>query len=335
MERIRVNYTPAPGRYDGLTPTRRMGRSGLVLPEMSLGMWWNFGAYNTYGDSLDKMMYAFDHGIYCFDLANNYGPPYGAAEETFGRMMRQCFMSHRREMIITTKAGFDMWPGPNGTGSSRKMLMGSLDESLQRMGLNYVDIFYSHRYDGVTPVEETMQALVDIVRSGKALYVGLSNYPIDVMARAVDYLEARDVHPVMYQGKYNMLSREAETEGYLQFCHERGMGFTAFVPVMKGLLTDKYLHGIPADSRAALGNSLTPADVERVHDKIVRLNDLALQRGNTLAQMAQAWLLRRQEVTSVIIGPRTVEQLKDSLAALHVAPFTTEELQLIDDILTT
>lgn len=332
IERIRVNYTADPRRYEGVTPTRRMGSSGLVMPEMSLGFWWNFGAYNTYGDSLDKMMYAFDHGIFCFDLANNYGPPFGAAEETFGRMMKQCFMPHRREMIITSKAGYDMWPGPNGTGSSRKMLMGSLDESLQRMGLDYVDIFYSHRYDGVTPIEETMQALVDIVRAGKALYVGLSNYPVEKLAQCVEYLEARDVHPVIYQGKYNMLCREPE-DGHLQYCKEHGMAFTAFSPIMKGLLTDKYLHGIPADSRAALGNAVSKDDVDAIHDKIVKLNDLAQQRGNTLAQMATAWLLRRDEVTSVIIGPRTVDQLKDSLTALHVAPFSQEELTLIDNIL--
>lgn len=333
MERIRINYTADPRRYDGVTPVRRMGRSGILMPEMSLGFWWNFGAYNTYGDSLDKMMYAFDHGIFCFDLANNYGPPFGAAEMTFGRMMRQCFMSHRQEMIITSKAGYGMWPGPNGSCSSRKMLMRSIDESLHRMHLDYLDIFYSHRYDGTTPIEETMQALVDIVRSGKAIYVGLSNYPLDKLTQAVDYLEARDVHPVIYQGKYNMLCREPEA-GHLQFAQEHGMGFTAFCPIMKGLLTDKYLNGIPQGSRAALGNAVSKDEIEQVHNKVVALNALAQQRGNSLAQMATAWLLRRNEVTSVIVGPRTVNQLKDSIAAMHVAPFTTEELELIDNILT-
>ncbi len=247
--------------------------------------------------------------------------------------MRQCFMHHRNEMIITTKAGFDMWPGPNGSGSSRKMLIGSLDESLQRMSLDYVDIFYSHRYDGVTPIEETMQALIDIVHSGKALYIGLSNYPLDILAQAVDYLEARNVHPVIYQGKYNMLSREVETQGYLQFCREHGMGFTAYTPLMKGLLSNKYLNGIPAGTRASLGKSLSPDDVKQTYSKVVKLNALAAQRGNSLAQMAQAWILRREEVTSVIIGPRTTEQLRDSLFALHTEPFTPDELRLIDNIL--
>ena len=332
IERIRVNYTPDPRRYEGVTPTRRMGNSGLVMPEMSLGFWWNFGAYNTYGDSLDKMMYAFDHGICHFDLANNYGPVPGSAEENFGRIWQKHLRSHRDELFISSKAGHDMWPGPYGTGSSRKNLMASIDQSLRRTGLDYFDIFYSHRYDGFTAIEETMQALVDIVRAGKALYVGLSNYPVEKLAQCVEYLEARDVHPVIYQGKYNMLCREPE-DGHLQYCKEHGMAFTAFSPIMKGLLTDKYLHGIPADSRAALGNAVSKADVDAIHDKIVKLNDLAQQRGNTLAQMATAWLLRRDEVTSVIVGPRTVDQLKDSLTALHVAPFTQEELTLIDNIL--
>ena len=199
-------YTANPDRYaEGVMNYRRCGTSGIRLPEISLGFWWHYGEINVYGEAREKVLYAFDHGITCFDLANNYGPPYGSAEETFGKIYGENLRSHRHEMIVTTKAGYDMWPGPYGIGSSRKMLMTSIDESLHRMRLDYVDIFYSHRYDGFTPIEETMQALVDIVRSGKALYVGLSNYPADKLAEAAEYLSARDVHPLIYQGKYNML----------------------------------------------------------------------------------------------------------------------------------
>ncbi|MDO4511213.1 MAG: aldo/keto reductase [Bacteroidales bacterium] len=327
-------YVANPSRYaEGMMKYRRCGASGIVLPEMSLGFWWNFGGVNVNEESLAKMTYAFDHGITCFDLANNYGPPYGSAEETFGRMYAQNFQAHRHEMIITTKAGYEMWEGPYGNGSSRKMLITSLDESLRRMSLDYVDIFYSHRYDGITPIEETMQALVDIVRSGKALYVGLSNYPVEVLRPAIEYLEARDVKPLIYQGKYNMLTRLPE-EGHFDLMQEKKMGFTAFSPVNQGLLTGKYLNGIPADSRAGSASDLlksliTPELVE----KLRRLNDLASQRGESLAQMATAWVLRRPEVTSVIIGPRTVAQMADSLKALTSAPFTQEEQALINQIL--
>ena len=327
-------YVANASRYDeGMMNYRTCGCSGIRLPEVSLGFWWNFGGVNVYDDSLAKMTYAFDHGITCFDLANNYGPPFGSAEETFGRMYSDNFRSHRHEMIITTKAGYNMWEGPYGANSSRKMLITSLDESLERMRLDYVDIFYSHRYDGFTPIEETMQALVDIVRSGKALYVGLSNYPIDKLAEAVAYLKARDVRPLIYQGKYNMLTRDVE-KAHLQLCHDEGMGFTAFSPVNQGVLTNKYLCGIPADSRAALGHHLLASMITpELVDKLRALNSVAEGRGQTLAQMATAWVLRRSEVTSVIIGPRTVEQMKDSLCALKSAPFSDDEIGVINEIL--
>lgn len=333
MESQDFKYLPASGRYtENGMDFRRCGKSGIMLPELSLGFWWNFGESDTYESCLERMTYAFDHGIFCFDLANNYGPPFGAAEATFGRMMRERFAPYRQEMIITTKAGYAMWDGPNGRCSARKMMLKSLDESLERMNLDYVDIYYSHRYDGVTPIEETMQALVDIVRGGKAVYVGLSNYPLDKLDVAVRYLEERDVHPIIYQGKYNMMFREPEN-GHLQYCKDKGIGFTAFCPIMKGILSGKYLNGIPSDSRAARGNAVTKAEVEGVLPKVVKLNELANKRGDTLAQMATAWLLRRDEVSSVIIGPRTMDQLKDSLDALKIAPFSTEELLLIDTIL--
>lgn len=327
-------YVANPARYDeGVMNYRRCGESGIKLPEVSLGFWWNFGGINVYEESLAKVTYAFDHGITCFDLANNYGPPYGSAEETFGRIYEDNFKQHRHEMIITTKAGYDMWEGPYGNGSSRKMLMTSLDESLKRMKLDYVDIFYSHRYDGFTPVEETMQALVDIVKSGKALYVGLSNYPADKLSKAAAYLSGRHVHPLIYQGRYNMFAREIE-EKHFALLKELGVGLTAFSPLAQGLLTDKYIDGIPADSRAALGHHLQKeAITPNVVAKVKALNEMAARRGQSLAQMAVSWILSRQIVTSVIIGPRTVEQMADSLDAMRNEHFSAEELIEIDRIL--
>ena len=225
------SYKASADRYDeSLVSYRRSGNSGIKLPALSLGFWWNFGGNDSLEESRAKMRCAFDNGITCFDLANNYGPPFGSAEETFGRIYTQDFKLYRHEMIVTTKAGYNMWDGPYGVGSSRKMMITSLEESLKRMNLDYVDIYYSHRYDGETPVEETMQALVDIVRQGKALYVGLSNYPVDVLAKAVDYLEAEKVHPLIYQGKYNMMVRDVEKE-HFDFVQKRGIGFTAFSPI--------------------------------------------------------------------------------------------------------
>lgn len=327
-------YVANPNRYDeGVMNYRRCGESGIKMPEISLGFWWNFGGINVYEESLAKVTYAFDHGITCFDLANNYGPPYGSAEETFGRIYEENFKQHRHEMIITTKAGYDMWEGPYGNGSSRKMLMTSLDESLKRMKLDYVDIFYSHRYDGFTPIEETMQALVDIVKSGKALYVGLSNYPADKLSKAVAYLTNQHVHPLIYQGRYNMLVRDIE-EKHFALLKELGVGLTAFSPLAQGLLTDKYINGIPADSRAALGHHLQKeAITPTVIAKVKALNEMAARRGQTLAQMAVSWILSRQIVTSVIIGPRTIEQVVDGLDAMKNEHFSAEELIEIDRIL--
>lgn len=327
-------YVANPNRYDeGVMNYRRCGESGIKMPEISLGFWWNFGGINVYEESLAKVTYAFDHGITCFDLANNYGPPYGSAEETFGRIYEENFKQHRHEMIITTKAGYDMWEGPYGNGSSRKMLMTSLDESLKRMKLDYVDIFYSHRYDGFTPIEETMQALVDIVKSGKALYVGLSNYPADKLSKAVAYLTNQHVHPLIYQGRYNMLVRDIE-EKHFALLKELGVGLTAFSPLAQGLLSDKYINGIPADSRAALGHHLQKdAITPTVIAKVKALNEMAARRGQTLAQMAVSWILSRQIVTSVIIGPRTVEQMVDGLDAMKNEHFSAEELIEIDRIL--
>lgn len=327
-------YVANPERYaDGMMKYRRCGNSGIKMPELSLGFWWNFGGVNDYGESLAKMTYAFDQGITCFDLANNYGPPFGSAEETFGRMYDENFRAHRHEMIVTTKAGYDMWEGPYGSGSSRKMLMTSLDESLKRMRLDYVDIFYSHRYDGFTPIEETMQALVDIVHSGKALYVGLSNYPADKLLQAVEYLRSQHVNPLIYQGKYNMLVRDMENK-HFDALRELEIGFTAFSPLAQGVLTNKYAEGVPADSRAS---KLNPRVKELITDeslhKVKALSVIAERRGQTMAQLALSWILAKQIVTSVIIGSRTVEQMKDSIEATRNTQFSGEELIEIDRIL--
>lgn len=328
-----VDYKADSGRYDGRMPYRKCGNSGIRLPELSLGFWWNFGGINPLEESREKILYAFDHGITCFDLANNYGPPFGTAEQTFGRVYKDNLRPYRNEMIVTTKAGYNMWEGPYGCGSSRKMLMASIDDSLRRMNLDYVDIFYSHRYDPETPIDETMQALVDIVRQGKALYVGLSRYPVDKLLYAMKYLQESNVPCLIYQGKYNMLDRGVE-QNILRTLSASGIGFTAFCPIAQGILTDKYLNGIPADSRVGKGHYLTEKDISAdVLRKVAALNAVALRRGQTLAQMATAWLLAREEVTSVIIGPRTTAQLIDSLGAVTNTSFDNEELKEIDKIL--
>ena len=329
-----MDYIANPNRYaDGVMNYRQCGNSGIKLPEITLGFWWNYGDGNDYNDCLARMSYAFDNGITCFDLANNYGPPFGAAESNFGKMYTENFKAHRHEMIITTKAGYNMWEGPYGCGSSRKMLITSLNESLQRMKIDYVDIFYSHRYDGSTPIEETMQALIDIVRSGKALYVGLSNYPADKLVAAVAYLRNQHVNPIIYQGKYNMLVRDVE-ERHFDALQNLGIGFTAFSPLAQGILSGKYIDGIPADSRAACLNPLMKDMITTdALKKVQRLKLIAETRGQTLAQMAVAWILAKQAVTSVIVGSRTVEQLADSIGAVHNSSFTAEELLEINQIL--
>ena len=326
-------YAASGGRYDAGMVYERCGRSGIRLPRISLGMWHNFGDVDSLANSRDMLHYAFDHGITCFDLANNYGPSYGSAEETFGLIMESSFRPYRDEMIITSKAGHDMWPGPYGDWGSRKYLFASLHQSLKRMKLDYVDIFYSHRYDPETPLEETLQALVDIVRQGKALYVGISKWPVEAAKVAYDYLAARDVPCLIYQGRYNMLDRDVETSGILRQAAEAGVGFTAFSPLAQGILTGRYLNGIPADSRAAKHRFLTPGNITpAVVDGIKALNVIAERRGQTLAQMSLAWLLKDSHVTSVIIGSSSVAQLADSIRCVDNTGFSPEELAEIDSI---
>ena len=326
-------YSPCSARYENGMKYRRCGRSGILLPEISLGLWHNFGDVDPLANSMKKVHYAFDHGITHFDLANNYGPSYGSAEETFGTIMKKSLAPYRDELFISTKAGHDMWPGPYGEWGSRKYLMASLDQSLKRMNLDYVDIFYSHRYDPETPVEETMQALVDIVKMGKALYVGISKYPEDKALEAYAYLAARDVPCLLYQGKYNILDREPERDGILEDAREAGAGFIAFSPLAQGLLTDRYLHGIPEDSRIARGGYLKKSDLtEEIIGTIRKLNEIAERRGQSLAQMSLAWLLKNDLVTSVIVGASSVEQLADNLKALDNTTFSEEELSLLDNI---
>lgn len=326
-------YHASENRYDTNMQYERCGRSGILLPRISLGLWHNFGDIDPLARSRDILHHAFDSGITCFDLANNYGPSYGSAEETFGRIMHSSFRPYRDEMIITTKAGFDMWPGPYGNFGSRKYLIASLNQSLQRMNLEYVDIFYSHRYDPQTLIEETLQALVDIVRCGKALYVGISNWPADKASQAYEYLSTRDVPALIYQGRYNMMDRRVESEGILDDAMRHGVGFTAFSPLEQGVLTSRYLNGIPAGSRASKEVYLKSADITpELISKISRLNDIAMRRGQTLAQMAVAWLLRDKRVTSVIVGSSSVAQLSDILKSLSNLYFTAEELVEINGI---
>ena len=327
-------YSPDAARYDNGMKYRRCGKSGVFLPEVSLGLWHNFGDVNTFSNALDMAHYAFDHGITHFDLANNYGPSYGSAEETFGHIMEKSFLPYRDELFISTKAGYDMWPGPYGNWGSRKYLVSSLNQSLKRMHLEYVDLFYTHRYDPETPLEETMQALVDIVRSGKALYVGISRYPKKALKFCTDYLKERDVPCLIYQGRYNLFDLAPEKEGILQTAKEEGCGFISFSPLAQGLLTDRYLHGIPADSRMAK-NKFLKKDVltEEKLAQIRALNDIAAQRGQTLAEMALAWILKDDLVTSVLIGASSVSQLKDNIQGIKNTSFTEEELEKIDKII--
>lgn len=298
-------------RYDDDSFYSRCGKSGVLLPKVSLGFWHNFGGVDPYERSRAITHYAFDHGITHFDLANNYGPPYGSAEETMGRLMDDDFRPYRDELFISSKAGFDMWPGPYGNWGSRKYLMASLDQSLKRMHLDYVDLFYSHRFDPETPVEETLQALVDIVRMGKALYVGISNWPLEPLKVAEQYLREHDVPLLIYQGRLNMIDRKPIEEGILNFCREHGIGFIAFSPLAQGLLTDRYLNGIPADSRMAhekflKSERLTPEYL----NFILNLKTEAEKQGKTIAQAALAWVLQQQGVTSVLVGASSVSQLK-------------------------
>ena len=323
---MKENYFADKNRYDNGMEFERCGRSGVLLPTVSLGFWHNFGSVDPYERSREITHYAFDHGITHFDLANNYGPPYGTAEETMGRLMDDDFRPYRDELFISSKAGYDMWPGPYGNWGSRKYLMASLDQSLKRMHLDYVDLFYSHRYDPDTPLEETLQALVDIVRAGKALYVGISRWPLEALKTAQAYLSERDVPLLIYQGKLNLLDRSPQEEGILDYCHQNGIGFISFSPLAQGLLTDRYLNGIPADSRMSRQASLHSEDLTpQLLDYLNRLNTMAAERHETLAEMALAWILHQQGVTSVLVGASSVAQLEKNLKCVHAAPVDTIE----------
>ena len=317
------NYSADANRYaDGGMQYQRCGKSGVLLPKVSLGFWHNFGAVDNYENCRAIARYAFDHGITHFDLANNYGPPYGSAEETLGKLMDEDFRPYRDELFIATKAGYDMWDGPYGNWGSRKYLMASLDQSLKRMHLDYVDLFYSHRYDPETPLEETLQALVDVVKAGKALYVGISRWPLEALRVAIPYLRERDVPLLIYQGRLNLLDRAPIEEGIIDECEHEGVGFISFSPLAQGLLTDRYLHGIPADSRMQRGKFLRQ---EMLTDELLahlhELNAKAAARGETLAEMALAWILQHRAVTSVLIGASSTAQLEKNLKCMNAPAF--------------
>ncbi len=328
-----MTYVPADDRYDRML-YRRSGRSGLLLPAISLGLWWNFGAVDPFERNREIVRRAFDLGITHFDLANNYGPPYGSAEETFGRLLHEDLRPYRDELVISTKAGYDMWPGPYGEWGSRKYLLASLDQSLARMGLDYVDIFYSHRFDPETPLEETMGALDRAVRAGKALYAGISSYSAEQTREAAAILGGLGTPLLIHQPSYSMLNRWIEPD-LLDALGELGVGCICFSPLAQGMLTSKYLDGIPEGSRASRPSSLSPDLIsEEALARIRALNEIAERRGQTLAQLALAWTLRDQRMTSALIGASSVAQLEDNVAALDRLDFTPEELAEIDSYAT-
>ncbi|PST83505.1 L-glyceraldehyde 3-phosphate reductase [Pedobacter yulinensis] len=328
-----MTYLPNPGRYTDMQ-YRRCGNSGLKLPALSLGLWHNFGGVNNFENGRAMVHTAFNLGVTHFDLANNYGPPPGSAEENFGRILEKDFSNYRDELIISSKAGYTMWDGPYGDWGSKKYLVSSLDQSLKRMKLDYVDIFYHHRPDPQTPLEETMAALDLIVRQGKALYVGISNYAAPEAERAIQILNSLGTPCLIHQPKYSMFERWAEG-GLMDLLGREGVGCIPFSPLAQGLLTDKYLHGIPADSRVATSGQflneshITPASVE----KATRLNEIAVQRNQKLAQMALSWLLKDERVTSVLIGASRPEQIAESVACMHNIDFSAAELEAIEAIL--
>lgn len=328
-----MSYLPDQERYSKGVGYNRCGKSGLLLPKISLGLWHNFGEIDNHKESVKMIHYAFDHGVTHFDLANNYGKPAGSAETNFGKILHESLFSHRDELIISSKAGHDMWPGPYGDGGSRKYLMASLDQSLKRMQLDYVDIFYSHRYDPNTPLEETMTALSDMVRQGKALYVGISKYPEAVARKAYNLLNEMGTPCLLHQGRYSIFQREAEWDTF-PAAIENGVGFIAFSPLSQGLLTNKYIHGIPENSRAAQAHGFLRAEQvsQEVISKVKLLNQIAEYRGQTLAQMAVSWCFHQPAVTSVIVGASSVEQLSDNLNSLKNARFSEEELWNIGEI---
>jgi L-glyceraldehyde 3-phosphate reductase len=328
-----VSFSPSDTRYDAMQ-YNRCGRSGLKLPAVSLGLWHNFGGVDTFENARAMVHRAFDHGITHFDLANNYGPPPGSAEETFGRILRQDLANYRDELVISTKAGWEMWPGPYGDLGSRKYLVASLNQSLKRMGLDYVDIFYHHRPDPETPLEETMSALDFIVRSGKALYVGISSYPPEQTRRAAEILRELGTPCLIHQPSYNMFNRRIE-EGLLDVLQEEGIGCIVFCPLAQGLLTDRYLDGIPEDSRAAKPHSFLSRDAV-TEEKVAKVRDLdriARKRGQTMAQMALAWNLRHPAVTSVLVGASRPSQVEDDVEVVRNLEFSNAELAAIEEIL--
>ncbi|WP_342647752.1 L-glyceraldehyde 3-phosphate reductase [Mucilaginibacter sp. CSA2-8R] len=328
-----MTYLPSSTRYQNM-PYRRCGKSGILLPAISLGLWHNFGGVDVFENYRKILHLAFDSGITHFDLANNYGPPYGSAEENFGRLLKKDFSAYRDELIISSKAGYDMWPGPYGNWGSKKYLVASLNQSLKRMALDYVDIFYHHRPDPDTPLEETMGALDLLVRQGKALYVGISNYRADDAKKAFTILKELGTPCLIHQPKYSMFERWVEG-GLLDVLEQEGVGCIPFSPLAQGLLTNKYLNGIPQDSRAAktTGHLQTGQITEQSIAQVKQLNELAVQRNQTLAQMALAWLMKDPRVTSVLIGASKPEQLADSLQCLENTSFSAEELTQIETIL--
>lgn len=327
------SYVPNSLRYKNME-YRRCGKSGILLPPLSLGLWKNFGSESDFDTCLQILHTAFDHGITHLDLANNYGPPYGSAELTLGKAMETSLRPYRDELFISTKAGYDMWPGPYGNWGSRKYLMASLDQSLQRMKLDYVDLFYIHRYDPLTPLDETLQALADIVKAGKALYVGISRWPLTATRYGIDYLSARDVRCLTYQGRINLIDQKPKEEGFLTMCKERGIGFVSFSPLAQGLLSDKYLNGnIPPHSRMALGQtlkeeSLTPPTLQRLQ----QLNTWAKAHDMSLSALALRWVLSQTGLTSAIVGVSSAEQLIQNITAATLPPLTEGELNEIDQI---
>jgi L-glyceraldehyde 3-phosphate reductase len=328
-----VTYVPAPDRYERMT-YNRCGRSGLDLPAVSLGLWHNFGHDRPLDTSRAIVRRAFDLGVTHFDLANNYGPPYGSAEENFGRLLTDDLARYRDELIVSTKAGYDMWPGPYGQWGSRKYLLASLDQSLRRMGLDYVDIFYSHRFDPDTPLEETLGALADAVRQGKALYVGISSYSAERTVEAAAILRSLGTPLLIHQPSYSLLNRWIEPE-LLDTLEAEGIGCICFSPLAQGMLTTKYLDGVPEGSRASRDDSLSPDLLtDAALDKVRGLNEIASRRGQTLAQMALAWTLRDPRVTSALIGASSVAQLEENVAAIDSLDFTEEELEQIDGFAT-
>ena len=325
-------YTPAKERYN-IMEYNRCGRSGLLLPKISLGLWHNFGDASDYENMRQLCFTAFDNGITQFDLANNYGPAYGSAEKNFGRILKEDLMPYRDELIITTKAGFDMWEGPYGNWGSRKYLIASLDQSLKRMGLDYVDIFYHHRMDPETPLEETMGALDQIVRSGKALYVGLSNYDGETMKRACEILTDLKCPFIINQNSYNIFNRTIEQNGLKQAARECQKGIISFSPLAQGMLTDRYLNGIPEDSRIKTdGRFLNQEKLAPHIEQIKKLNDIATKRGETLAQMALKWVVKDDDVTSVLVGASKPQQILENLKVMEGTGFSEEELRMIDEV---